>query len=233
MREQLSVANALLELLDQHGQKEAPASLPTSNTILFLASNPSSTARLQLEKEFVRISRNLQEGSHLFQLVSEWAVTTDALQMAILKHKPRVIHFSGHGIGGGPGRKDGRAVGFGPEGESTQGIILQDKEGHGKKVSGRALEHLFSVFSKRFEIEAVVFNACYSEEQARAISQYVPYVVGMKQSIKDEAAIEFSYGFYLGLAMENDVGLAFELARNKILLEGFGEEDVPVLFTRS
>ncbi len=235
MREQLSVANALLELLDQHGEEakeEATASLPAGNTILFLASNPSDTARLQLEKEFVRISRNLQEGGHLFRLVSEWAVTTEALQMAILKHKPRVIHFSGHGSGPSSGSKAGRAAGFSEE-EEADGIILQDKEGRSKKVSGKALEQLFSIFSKRFEIEAVVFNACYSEEQARAASRHVPYVVGMKRSIKDEAAIEFSYGFYLGLAMENDVELAFSLARNKILLDGFGEEEVPVLFTHS
>jgi hypothetical protein len=41
-----------------------------------------------------------------------------------------------------------------------------------------------------------VLNACCSATQAEAITQHIPYVVGMKRAIGDRVAIEFAIGFY-------------------------------------
>jgi hypothetical protein len=51
----------------------------------------------------------------------------------------------------------------------------------------------------------------------------------MSDTINDNSAIEFSTGFYRGLASENDVEFAYELARNMIELEGLPDEDIPIL----
>ena len=79
-------------------------------------------------------------------------------------------------------------------------------------------------------------NACYSEEQAEAFSTHVPYVVGMNRAIKDQAAIDFSSGFYLSLAREEGDGLdlefAFNIGKAKINLEGGGGQDIPILHKR-
>lgn len=187
--------------------------------ILFLASNPTETAKLQLEKEFVRVSSSLQEHENDYKLVAEWAITPNALQKAILHHKPSIIHFSGHGEKS-TNYKEG-------------GIILQTPYGKSKKVNGNALANLFRIMTKRSKIEVVLLNACYSEEQANSIKQYVPFVIGMTDTIGDSSAIEFSTGFYRGLATENDVEFAFELAKNMIELEGLPDDKIPILTKRN
>ena len=133
----------------------------------------------------------------------------------MLKHKPRIIHFSGHG----------EKTGNFKEG----GIVLQDSVAKPKLVTGKALASLFKIVSKRFHIDLVVLNSCYSEEQAEAIIKHVPYVIGMNDTINDSSAIEFSTGFYRGLASEGDIEFSYELARNMIELEGLPDNDIPIL----
>lgn len=205
--------------------------------VLFLASNPSNTAKLQLEREFARISQQLQDNEHDIQLYAQWAVTTDALLDAILTYKPYILHFSGHGIGTHrPGSSAGSAqrdhIMLKGRDEDKAGIVLTDEKGQEKIVSTKALGQLFETITKKFPIQAIVLNACYSENQAKALTRYVPYVIGMNNAISDPAAIEFSNGFYLGIAKENDVELGFDLAKNKILMEGFSGEDIPILIKR-
>ncbi len=60
---------------------------------------------------------------------------------------------------------------------------------------------LFKICIKRFPIDVVLLNACHSETQAAAISMAgVKYVIGMNRAVKDTTAIEFSAGFYRGMA---------------------------------
>lgn len=224
LREQAFMASSILDIVQRLEQFPEKQILPEDGnvtkrkTILFLASTPSSEAKLQLEKEFVRISSSLQEGTIEYRLVAEWAVTPNELQKAILKHKPNFIHFSGHG-------KEG-------DGE-TGGIILNDAESNAKLVSGKALENMFNIFSRKIKIDIVLLNSCYTEEQSTGISKYIPYVIGMSDSIEDDSAIEFSTGFYRGLAEDEDIQFAFDLAVNMIQLEGLADDDVPVLLKKN
>ena len=55
-------------------------------------------------------------------------------------------------------------------------------------VETTILARLFEIFQD--SVECVFLNACYSAEQAEAISQHIPYVIGMKQDLgnrKDDA----------------------------------------------
>ncbi len=211
------------ELLSDDNQSKKPK-------ILFLASNPSNLAQLQLHKEFFKVFVEVQEVE--FALRVEWAVNTDDLQTAILKHKPRIIHFSGHGSGNGENDlSDTRDLDF-EEDFSDGGIYLQDANGESKFVEAKALTNLFQIFSKKMEIDAVILNACHSAPQAKAISEFVPYVIGMNKAVTDKSAIEFSTGFYRGISSEDDIEFAFELANNKIMLEGYDEADTPVLYKK-
>ncbi len=56
----------------------------------------------------------------------------------------------------------------------------------------------------------MIVNACYSERLATAMSQHIDHVVGMRCQIGDEAAIEFSVGFYTGLFAGHPVPEAFK-----------------------
>ena len=42
----------------------------------------------------------------------------------------------------------------------------------------------------------MLLNACYSEVQAEEIYKHIDCVIGMKSSIQDRAALDFSEGFY-------------------------------------
>ncbi|MCG6135898.1 MAG: CHAT domain-containing protein [Nostoc sp. LLA-1] len=172
--------------------------------ILFLAANPSQTARLDLAREVREIEDALRRSKNRdnFILEQRWAVRPKDLRRALLECQPDIIHFSGHGAG-------------------KHGLILEDDTGKEQLVSGDALAGLFGLFSK--PRECVVLNACYSSSQAAAIAQNVDYVVGMDNSIDDNAAIAFAVGFYDGLAgyhpalfKGSPIEFAFNMARNAL-----------------
>ena len=71
-----------------------------------------------------------------------------------------------------------------------------------------AIEMLFKPLQNITQV--VVFNSCYSADQAKSISQYGMYVVGNNLPIGDKAAISFAKGFYNGISE----GKGFEAAYN-------------------
>jgi uncharacterized SAM-dependent methyltransferase len=183
--------------------------------ILFLAANPDSTVRLTLDEESRDIEERLRAAKHrdAFQYKTRWAVRPDDLQDALLREEPTVVHFSGHGSG-------------------PSGLILYDDDGNEKPVAAEALRHLFSVLKGK--IRLVVLNACYSEEQAKAIVQEIDFVVGMEQHIGDEAARKFAASFYRALGFGRSVKTAFELGVSSIKLHDLGDHSsCPVLLVRA
>jgi hypothetical protein len=239
LREQALITNSILEFLSQikENGSEKIGGFPESNdsrkVILFLASNPSENSKLQLEKEFSRIFNGIQEGTKDLKLVAEWAVTPGGLQQAILKHRPNILHFSGHGAADEKGDGSDRDILF--EDGKQGGIILQDANGKPKLVNTTALADLFETMLayKGIKIEVVILNACHQENQAKEIAKYVPYVIGTNDAIDDNAAIEFSTGFYRGIsAKDSEVEFAFRLARNSIMMEGLEDSMVPVMYVK-
>ncbi|MEM6353601.1 MAG: AAA-like domain-containing protein [Cyanobacteria bacterium P01_D01_bin.14] len=186
---------------------------PTTRRILILAANPTDTGRLRLDAEVREIQEGLKlsAGRDSFEIISRWAVRTDDLRRALLEHEPHIVHFSGHGCG-------------------QNGLALEDGNGRAKLVSTKALTRLFKQFPN---IECVLLNACYSQVQADALVELVPYVVGMNQSIGDNAAIEFAKGFYDGLGYNRTYDKAFEFGLTAIDLEGIAETSTPVLRQQS
>ncbi|MGI5242637.1 hypothetical protein [Dactylosporangium sp. CA-139066] len=81
-------------------------------------------------------------------------------------------------------------------------------------------------------IRCVVLNACYSERLARATAARIGHVIGMRYPIGDEAAIQFSVGFYTGLFAGATVPDAFARGRAHILARpGLGgEHGTPAIF---
>jgi len=228
-REQAIVVDSLLSILEgmefelpSEGDRNTPSEpLPDDkkgkDVILFLASSPMAMAKLQMEKEFVRILNGI-EHTEAFILVSEWAVTPLMLQQAIFKHKPRIIHFSGHGT-----EKDTL---------KRKGIYLHDEVGKPKLVEEKALASLFKIVQKKVEVDLVLLNACQTKPVMEAIQEHVPHVIGMRDKIRDDAAIEFATGFYTSFAMEEDYELAFELAKNLVELQGLPGDQVPIMLSK-
>jgi CHAT domain-containing protein len=148
-----------------------------------LSANPKETARLRLDEEQREIETGLERSQlrEKFRLVKKEAVRPKDFRRAMLDLKPQIVHFSGHG-------------------EGEKGIAFEDEAGKTKLVDAEALAGLFKLFAD--SVECVILNACYSKVQAAAIARHIPYVIGMSQAIGDQAAIEFSVGFYDALGAD-------------------------------
>ena len=182
--------------------------LPKS--ILILAANPKGTSKLRLDEEIREIDIGLQrcQKREQFLLKQQLAVRPRDIYRAILDFRPQIVHFCGHGNG-------------------DEGLVFEDESGENKLVSTEALSSLFQLFSPH--VECVFLNACYSEVQATLISQYIDYVIGMKQSIGDKAAINFAVGFYDALGAGQSYDFAFNLGCVAIQIAGISEESTPIL----
>ena len=178
--------------------------------ILILSANPKGTKRLRLDEETREIKERLQlaKKRDQFDIKTKQAVRVRDISQAILDFEPNIVHFSGHGA-------------------KEEGLAFEDQTGHVKLVKGEALADLFSLFTDK--VECVLLNACYSEVQAKAIAQHIPYVVGMKEDIGDQAAIEFAVGFYSALGAGKSYEFAFRMGRVAIKLEGIPEDLTPQL----
>jgi uncharacterized protein YjbI with pentapeptide repeats/DNA uptake protein ComE-like DNA-binding protein len=186
------------------------SSNPQVRTILILSANPKGTSPLRLSEEVREIKEGLQRAKMRdhFSIVSAEAVRYRDIHRAILDHNPQIVHFCGHGAGGA-------------------GLVFEDETGLAKLIDAKALADLFEQFAE--QVECVVLNACYSQEQAKAIRQKIGYVVGMSKEIGDNAAIEFAVGFYDALGAGKPIDFAHRLGCNLIQLAGIPEHLTPKL----
>lgn len=193
-----------------------PARTQVRNTavrkVLFLASSPVDQARLRLDKEIREIREGLKRSDHRdsFELIAWFAATIHDLRRGLLDHSPQIVHFAGHA--------------------DEDGILVEGDSGRAVQVPADALADLFGLCQEH--VECVILNACYSEAQAEAIAEHIPYVLGMSAGIKDRAAIEFAVGFYDALGAGKPIEVAFQFARNAVALAGIPQDRTPVLIRR-
>ncbi len=220
--------------------QSSKAAEPPTRVILFLAANPVSTKPLRLDEEVREIESGLQRSKYRdrFELKQQWAARPRDLQRAMLDYHPQIVHFSGHGVGQSTSHlaaEDTREISIDSSGpancESTAkaGLVLEDPSGQPKLVSTDSLSALFELFAD--SVDCVLLNACYSEQQAQAIAQHIPYVIGMNQAIGDRAAIEFAVGFYDALGAGDPVERAYKLGCVAIQLSGIPEHLTPTLIS--
>lgn len=166
--------------------------------ILILSSNPRNDLKSEREikdlKNVIKRSKNHTE----FEIEFELEVHPEELQELLLENEPRIVHFCGHGTG-------------------KEGLLLQNNAGREQVVSTEALSNLFALFDK--QVECVLLNACYSEVQADAIVQYINYVIGMSQEIRDDEAIAFATGFYRALGWGKSIEESYKFGCNAIQIQ--------------
>ncbi|MEA5466365.1 tetratricopeptide repeat protein [Leptothoe sp. PORK10 BA2] len=181
--------------------------------ILILAANPKGTTPLRLGEEVREIDEGLRRAKKRdqFSIQQRWEVRSRDIYRAMLDVNPTFLHFCGHGSG-------------------DQGLAFENESGQIQLETAESLAALFDVFSER-GIECVVLNACYSEVQAKAISQYISYVVGMNNAISDRSSIAFAVAFYDALGAGEPVEFAYKLACSQLIR--MDESDIPILLKKS
>jgi hypothetical protein len=181
--------------------------------VLFLAANPVGTPALRLDEEIREIRAKIRPPKvrDSLGLHSHWTLRPDDLQEMILKERPTILHFIGHG-------------------SHEEEIILEADDGTPKPMSTTALVRLFRTL--RDNIRIVVLDACYSRAQADAITKVIDCVVGMSKPLGNQAAIRFAASFYRALGGGRSIQEAFDLSKNALLDDGIPEAITPQLLLR-
>ncbi|MCI5163603.1 MAG: CHAT domain-containing protein [Candidatus Electrothrix sp. AX5] len=182
-------------------------------TILLLTANPDDTAYLRIDREIEAIDKGLRLAGQVdrFSFKASHAVKVPDLRRSMQRYRPKIVHFSGHGSG-------------------EQGLCFESDQGRTQFVQAEALSDFFHLFSS--QVRCVVLNACYSEVQAEAIARHIDYVVGMSESITDQAAIAFSVAFYESLGNGESIESSYKFSCAEIALLNLKEEHIPKLIRR-
>lgn len=207
--------------LQEHGHAQSQMAaeierlkrVPERITVLFFATNPLDTNRLRIDAEVRSIQEMIRLSEHRDSITFEtrWAVRPLDILQAINELKPDVVHFSGHG-------------------SNTGKLVLENPDGTSNFVSQEVIAQTFKPSSDK--IRLVFFNACFSFEQAMAVTEYIDAAIGMTDSIGDEAARVFAAQFYSSLGFGHSLEKAFAQAKAALMLEGIDESDTPMLFLK-
>ncbi|MCI8770003.1 MAG: hypothetical protein HFH73_02475 [Lachnospiraceae bacterium] len=169
----------------------------STKKLLIVMLYADSNVELNLGKE----SREITNGLYASKYREEYSVSTIFsarpmdIRREILKIKPDFVHICGHST-------------------KNEGLIIED-ENNGKQIlDGKILKEFFGVFSHF--ISCIILNSCYSSEIAEEIAEEIDVVIGMKNKIKDEDAIEFAVAFYDGVFSGESIESSFILATNSL-----------------
>lgn len=210
------------------------------HVILFLATNPTNTNRLALDREARAIDVELSRSGYrdCFELVTRWAAEPLDLLRELRRLKPTVIHFSGNdkrsvarsfryirkACRGASDEKRGSEI-IGPD-----GMCFRRADGGAQFVSAVALGLTFAAIGAC--IKLVVFNTCCDEILVDSMISYTDCIISMCSSIHDEAARDFAIGFYGALGDRESVAAAYEQGCAAISLGKTSNRDRPRLWVR-
>ncbi|MBZ0281447.1 MAG: CHAT domain-containing protein [Anaerolineae bacterium] len=190
--------------------------------ITAVPSNPldKQIAQLNIEGEWGRLRENIEEIPLAVTLERVRPPTAERLSALLAEQRDRVVHFMGHGGEG----KDGAALIFEKEDGGLEAISASDFIQHVGKAAF-----------------LVTLNACisatpgateFSNLAAALAARRIPYALGMRFSIVDSDARDFSKVFYEQLARGVAVETALKLARLRLAKsDRKWAVGVPVLYT--
>jgi hypothetical protein len=167
--------------------------------ILFVSASPWKNSRILVDEEAREISERIHEGPYRdrFEFFNHPATRPGDLQKLLLRHRPQIVHFSGHGT-------------------KEEKIILGGRFGRGKTVERHGLADVFSLYNNH--VRLVLLNACFTKAQARSVSEIVDYSIGTGKGIGDKASVAFAGAFYRALGFGKSVRDAFESATAELAL---------------
>jgi len=179
--------------------------------VLFVSADP--TQSLSLHEEVREITDEIRATTHRELLTFEQigATRPKDLFRKLNEYMPHIVHFSGHGNENGE-------------------LKFLGEQGQEHPISEEALEALFSTLKDN--IQVVVLNACYSERQARAITNVINCAIGMRRDIRDKPAIVFSSAFYRAIGFGRSIQEAFDQGKVALQMENMPGHTIPQLLLK-
>lgn len=178
--------------------------------ILFFSANAVPDKKLAVDEEHRAINQALQKSRHreAFQVIPLLAARDGDLQQALLQHDPDIVHFACHG-------------------NVEAELLLLAADGGPAAVPQASLTAMLAALGGN--VSLVVFNACWSREQAESIRHSTGLSIGMRQPIGDAEAIKFADAFYNALGHARSVRNAFDWGVAAIR-KTHSSSDIPQLF---
>ena len=181
--------------------------------ILFLSANPRNTGPIRVDEEAREVFKRLEEGSirEAFEFILHPALRPGDLQLLLMKYKPQIVHFSGHG-------------------SLAKRIFMEGAGGKGKQIETEGLVEVFRLY--REHVRLVVLNACNTKGQAQALTAVIDYSIGAGKGIGDRAAVKFAGAFYRALSFAMPVEKAFDSAKAELVIQKIRRSKGLELFKR-
>lgn len=186
---------------------------PEKVTVLYLGTSPKDEVRLRIDAEARDIHEAIRKSDYpqCVDFNDRWAVRQSDLLQVLNETSPDIVHFSGHGAADGS-------------------IVLEDQFGEAVPLNKDRLSAVVGAAAKH--VRLIVFNACYSDEEADMILHHVDATIGMTDSISDVAAKAFAAQLYSSIGFGLDLQTAFNQARAAIVFVSPEEIDTPRLRVR-
>ena len=208
---------SLVRLVSPHEvRKELLTPLKPPLRVLALLSSPADMPTINIEREAQILQETMldhvKEGNVELNILT--SVTVDSLQMALVRYRPDLVHFVGHGV---------------YDQEKQSGVLLvEDENGHGRPLYSESIRSLLADQSVR----AVVLNGCHTGSAGSSqdvttgiagmlVEAGIPLVVATLREVWDDAALLFSRSFYGTLAAGTTLEAALAQSRKRLDLEGF------------
>ncbi|ULB10216.1 hypothetical protein ORIO_09900 [Cereibacter azotoformans] len=180
--------------------------------VLILAATPDDQSRIRPDKEVAELRERMaampsQKRSLAFDSI--YATRLDQIQQELVRQRPKILHFSGHGA---PGC-----------------LMFETTDGRTAPLEADLLARVLKGYR---DIECLVLHACYAEEVARACLPYVACVVGSTTTVNDATAPRFSYLFYQSIAAGMGYEQAFEMGQTEVAFMSRNAADAYKLIIR-
>jgi CHAT domain len=180
--------------------------------VLYLMANPIRRHSLRVDAEVSKVSEEIRRSRFRdnISLHQSPAANLDSIIRGLNDHRPRILHFSGHGNSGGLAGDD-----RGIKRTKTKFVTFD--------ILGKALRATDS------PPDVVVLNACRSAGARGALLGSAKAIVVMQDSITDIAAVAFATKFYGGIASGQSLKAAYDQGVLAVESVSLGEAGTPAL----
>jgi len=194
------------EIIETISQTPTSAQLPIKTVLMFFAA-PIDQRNLDLDEEKKEIEASLKGVNKVeceIDIRAIFKAQASDIHPNILKVRPEILHFSGHGNG--------------------DCLAFENPNSKTSVAAGESLLKLCTLYKDT--IQCVVLNSCHSQKILAQLPDEIPNMIGCKESIDNYAAKKFSANFYGALKAGRGVEQAFEAAVYQLELSGLKAEAV-------
>jgi CHAT domain-containing protein len=162
-----------------------------------VSASPESAVRLAVDREFRELRAVIDASPHCDEFIVEIepGASYDTLEKALQVSRPHILHLSCHG-------------------DAAGNLHLADKGDEIEDIPAEMFLRLLELLPG--DLELVVLNACRSDVIAERIPPIVAHAIGMRDALRDKAAIDFTGKLYENLAAGASLRDAFDRACNKL-----------------